>query len=420
MPRSSLTLAWDVMTASDATATSHLQGMRDRRSPMSRLAHVDGHLVDGHARPIPTSSARSSTHVQTPSFLVDDSGHSNLLFGSDGQPMLRGIDTMPVVVQIPQCALTAKGPLPVIVFGHGLFSTAEDELATPLLQQVANEACVVFIGTDWIGLTSTDLPTLAELPPAGSQQRLPGHGPPPAGPRQRPGDDPPVPHHAEGRPRARPQRPGRDRRQRVYYFGISDGGIQGGTFMAWSQDIERGVLNVPGCEWSLLIYRSTDFAPIQPIITAAIPDPVNVQTVIALIQSEWDYTDPATYAPHLLHDPLPGVFTKRILMQESIGDAQVTNVATRVLARTMGIPGLDLIDPIYGVDAQLGPLDSAYTQWNSNPMPLPPAGDLALMQDNGAHDAVYQYVPAQQQILDFMTPSGQVIETCGGPCNFSQ
>jgi hypothetical protein len=107
-------------------------------------------------------------------------------------------------------------------------------------------------------------------------------------------------------------------------------------------------------------------------------------------------------------------------LQESIGDAQVTNVATGVLARTMGIPGLDLIDPIYGVDAQQGPLDSAYTQWNSNPSPLPPAGDIALASDNGAHDAVYQYVPAQQQILGFLTPNGQVVQTCSGPCNFTQ
>jgi hypothetical protein len=415
--RSSLTLAFDVVTASDATATSHLQGMLAQAIPMSDS--LTWTVTSSTDTPDDPNLFRKVVYsVQTPSFLADASGHSTLDYGPDGQPMLRGIDTMPVIVQIPQCALTATGPLPVIVFGHGLFSTAEDELATPLIQQVANQACVVFIGTDWIGLSSADLPVLGEYLPKDLNNvylvtdRL----------QQahvniqvmthlfltKLKDDPALAVNGKAVTDA----------SDVAYFGISDGGIQGATFMALTPDVERGALNVPGCEWSLLIYRSVDFADIKPIVSALVPDPVEIQTVIALLQSEWDYTDPATYAPHLLHDPLPGLFTKRILLQESIGDAQVTNLATRVLARTMGIPGLDLIVPVYGVGAQPAPLDSAYTQWNSNSMPLPPTGDLALPADNGAHDAVYQYPPAQQQLLGFLAPGGQVQQTCSGPCNF--
>ena len=420
-PRASLTLAFDVVTASDATATtSHLQGMLAQALPM--VDSLTWTVTSSADTPSDPNLFRKVVYnVQTPSFLADASGHSTLDYGPDGQPVLRGIDTMPVVVQIPQCALTAKGPLPVIVFGHGLFGNAEDTLATPLLQQVGNQACVIFVGTDWIGLSSADLPVLAQYLPQDLNNvylvtdrlqqahvnfqvmtrlflsRSSGKI-----------DDPAL---------ALNGKPVTDASD-VAYFGISDGGIQGATFMALTPDVDRGALNVPGCEWSLLIYRSVDFADIKPIVDALVPDPVETQTVIALLQSEWDYTDPATYAPHLLRDPLPGIFTKRILLQESIGDAQVTNLSTRVLARTMGIPGLDLIVPVYGVDAQPAPLDSAYTQWNSNKMPLPPTTDTALPADNGAHDAVYQYPPAQQQILGFLAPGGQVLQTCTGPCNF--
>jgi hypothetical protein len=187
--------------------------------------------------------------------------------------------------------------------------------------------------------------------------------------------------------------------------------------MGLTPDVTRGALNVAGSEWSLMLYRSADFAPIQPIIAAAIPDPVNAQLLMGLLQSEWDYADPITFAPHLLHDPLPGTFTKRILVQESIGDAQVPNMATRVLGRTMGLPGLDLITDLYGIEAQPAPLDSAYTQWDAHKMPRPPLTDTALSADNGAHDAVYQYPPAQQQFLGFLA-NGQVLQTCVGPCNF--
>ncbi len=417
VPRGALTLAFDVVTASDATATTHLQAMRDQA--LSMVDSLTWTVASSTDTPDDPSLLRKVIfNVQTPSYLADDSGHSTLQYDAHGQPTLRGIDTMPVIVQIPQCALTATAPLPVVVFGHGLFSTAEDELATPLIQQVANQACIVFIGTDWIGLSSPDLPVLANYLPQDlnnvylvTDRLQQAHVNIQVMTRlfiTALKNDPALALNGQAVTDA----------SDIRYFGISDGGIQGGTFMALTPDVERGALNVPGCEWSLLIYRSTDFAPIKPIIDFSIPDPVSAQLVIAALQSEWDYTDPATFAPHLLRNPLPGSFTKQILVQESIGDAQVTNVATRVLARTMGIPGLDLIDPLYGIVQQPAPLDSAYTQWDAHKMPRPPTTDTALDTDNGAHDAVYQYLPAQQQILAFLQPTGQVLQTCTGPCNF--
>jgi hypothetical protein len=338
-------------------------------------------------------------------------------FGPDGQPAVRGLDDMPIIVKIPQCATKATAPLPLMVFGHGLFGTAEATLATPLLEQVQNQACVVFIGTDWIGLASPDLPMLAQYLPMDlnnvylvTDRLQQAHVNVQVMTRlflTTLKDDPAlaVNGHAvtDG--------------SNVTYFGISNGGIQGTTFMALTPDIARGALNVPGSEWSLMLYRSVDFAPIKPILDAAIPTPVTAQILVGLLQSEWDYTDPITFAPHLLHDPLPGSFTKRILVQESIGDAQVPNIATRTLGRTMGLPGLDLITPLYGIEAQPAPLDSAYTQWDAHKMPRPPLTDTALSSDNGAHDAVYQYGPAQQQLLTFLG-GGPILQTCTGPCNF--
>jgi hypothetical protein len=420
VPRSALTLAWDVYTASDTTATSHLVGMRDTALGLVDTGMVTYSVASRMDTPDDPNLLRQVVFtVQGPSFLADDSGHSFMNFGPDGQPALRGMDPMPVVVKIPQCAATATGPLPLIVFGHGLFGNAEQTLATPLLEQVGNQACVVFIGTDWIGLSSSDLPNLADYLPQDLNNvyivtdRL----------QQAHVNAQVMTHLFLSTLKDDPSlavnghavTDGSD----VSYFGISLGGIQGNTFMALTPDVARGALNVAGCEWSLMIDRSTDFAELEPIIDIALPDPVNQQHLMGLLQSEWDYADPISYAPHLLRDPLPGSFTKQILVQESVGDAQVPNIATRTLARTIGLPGLDLIFPLYGIDAQPAPLDSAYTQWDAHLMPRPPLTDTALSSDNGAHDAVYQYVPAQTQILTFLKPGGQVLQTCTGPCNFS-
>jgi len=202
----------------------------------------------------------------------------------------------------------------------------------------------------------------------------------------------------------------------IYYYGISDGGIQGATFMGLSQDVTRGALNVPGSEWTLLIQRSTDFANLQQILDIEVADPLDQQLLLALLQPEWDYTDPISFAPHLIADPLPDTPAKRILVQEAIHDAQVSNLATRVLARTMGLPGNDLEQPVYGITDMPAPLASAYTQWDVMPTPVPPDANAAAPTDNGAHGEIRKLVTLEAQLAAFLTPTGMVTQTCTGPC----
>jgi hypothetical protein len=197
----------------------------------------------------------------------------------------------------------------------------------------------------------------------------------------------------------------------AYYFGISDGGIQGGTYMALAQDVTRGALNVPGAEWSLLMFRSFDFTSLLSLLDVNLPDKLDQQILVSLFQPEFDFTDPAGFAPHI------DLTTKQLLLQEGIGDAQVTNLATEVLARELGIPGLDLDQQVYGVTAQSAPLSSAYTQYDITPSPLPPTGDTPAGSDNGVHETIRELVPVEQQIKAFLAPNGMVTDVCnGGPC----
>jgi hypothetical protein len=94
----------------------------------------------------------------------------------------------------------------------------------------------------------------------------------------------------------------------------------------------------------------------------------------------------------------------------------VTNVSTRVLARTIGLPGVDLEVPVYGVPEMPGPQPSAYTQWDVMPQPVPPDVNEAAPSDNGAHDEIRKLVDLEAQLKAFFTPTGQVTQTCTGPC----
>jgi hypothetical protein len=415
--RKKLSLAWDVVIASDETATGHLVGMRD-----AALALLDqGKLGYAIKQVTPTIDAHNhaliDATVKVPSYLKDDSGTSMMNFGADGKPAMRAIVDVPIVISIPKCAETATSPVPVVVFGHGLFGNARDTIGGSAVQAAGDQLCSVFVGTDWIGLSSADLKTLpdsltsdlnnlylitdrlqqAQLNALTMTRMFLTK----------------IKDDAALQINGKPVSDGKE----VYYFGVSNGGIQGTTFMGLTPDIVRGVLNVPGSEWSLMIFRSADIGQFGKLLGLLIPDLVDRQVALAFSQSEWDYTDPATFAPHLITSPLPGVPQKRILVQESIGDAQVPNVSTRVLARTMGLSGFDLVEPVPGVPVAKPPLDSAYTQWNSHKTPIPPLDDTALPKDNGAHDSVWASQKALDQIGQFCKPNGAVVSVCNGPCN---
>ncbi len=418
VPRASLSLAWDVTTASDETSTGHLVAMRDKALAMlasGALRYTITTVTETTADPDRLRTVEAT--IQVPSYLADDSGTSMMVFGKGGQPAMRAVVDVPIIIEVPRCAVSATHPLPVVVFGHGLFGTAKDTMATKELVAIANSYCAVFIGTDWIGLAAPDRDTVPGL--LGSDlnnfyvisDRL----------QQAQlnaqvmtrmflttiKDDASV---AVG---GHAVTDGKE----AYYFGVSNGGIQGAAFMALQPDIVRGVLNVPGGPWTVLINRSVDFAKLQVFLNGLLQDPIDQQVAIALTQSEWDYTDPSTFAPHLLSSPLPGSPAKRILVQESIGDAQVANVATRILARTMHLSGLDLSTPVTGIATADAPLDSAYTQWNSHATPLPPLTNTALGSDNGAHDAVWRSAVALSQITTFLRPDGAVTSVCSTTCD---
>src|SRR5204862_6538697 len=60
-----------------------------------------------------------------------------------------------------------------------------------------------------------------------------------------------------------------DGTHRLFYDGNSQGGIIGGSLIAVEPDLDRGVIGVPGMNYSTLLTRSTDFG------TGKAPDPTN-------------------------------------------------------------------------------------------------------------------------------------------------
>lgn len=423
--RKDLQLAWDFTTASDEPLTGRLIRMRDAAwsyaatgaPPPVTVQMVNNKPTDPLLRQIIGT-------FTVPSFLVDDAadGPGTLKLGADGEPVIRGYGQFPLVIHIPKCAATTMGPLPVMIFGHGLFGGALDEMDSGYEREIVNRLCMVQIGTDWIGLADADrgyvqstvlsdwnhvnhiterlqqahinFAALARLITQGLLEKLPEL-------------------QVGGRPVLDSQH--------VYYYGISNGAIQGLVTLALSPDLSRGCLNVGAGFWSRMMWRSADFKDLALVLGINYPDPLNRQVLVALSQPLWDYVDPATYAPHVLQDVLPGNRgPKRLLYQMGMGDAQVPNLMTYSIVRTMGLGLLSPpVEAVFGIGQVVAPAPSAFVQFDIGQMPRP--GDTNVPpSDNKVHEAIRRLEAAKAQLQAFLREDGQVLDTCGGkPCVFT-
>jgi hypothetical protein len=213
----------------------------------------------------------------------------------------------------------------------------------------------------------------------------------------------------------------------VFYDGNSQGGIFGGTIMAISQDITRGVLGVPGMNYSLLLTRSTDFSTYALVLYPSYPNALQRPLLLALIQMLWDRSDPNGYAHHMTTDPLPNTPVHKVLMHEAFGDHQVANVGTEVEARTIGAfihqPAIaagrnsDVV-PYYGIPAiPSDPFDgSGLVVWDSGAAP-PPTTNTSPQTGPDPHSDPRNSPVARQQKSDFLQTGGSIVDVCTGmPC----
>ncbi|MHB1845939.1 MAG: hypothetical protein ACYCWW_14020 [Deltaproteobacteria bacterium] len=439
IPTKDVLLAWDFTTASDELLTSHLLSMRDQAllaigdgsqipytidavddgTPDAGLAQDAGPALDGGADGGAAAGSgiyeRLTGHFQVPLFLTagDESG---TLILDGGVPVMNGSYPVRFAAIVPSQIETAtsSAPLPVLVFGHGLLGDAVAYSYYPALQAAAEAAGIVMVFTNWTGLSAQDqdiaglaVADLNQLPEVTDKLQQAVVNQIALGRfawKELGRDGHLQPNGADVLSTSAP-----------YYYGISLGGIMGDTFMAYDPDITQGVLNVPGGCWSLLLQRSTNWAPLAGLFQASYPDGVDQALLTAYLQALFDYSDPITTAPYVLKAPLAGVPPKQLLMQEGRYDMQVSNLATEMTARTLGISLITPSDDLpVGIPTAAAPLPSGLTIYDLEPSREPNVTNALNTQDNGVHDGVSATAAAARQVDAFLKPGGVVTEQCSG------
>lgn len=420
VPRDDLVVAWDFTTATDESVRSSMLTARDAAMPaMGDLgANLSYEITKDEPYGDGTQIARRVLGTfQTPLVLTDNASDDSVMArDASGNATVVGMYDSPFVAMIPECVAT-QAPVPIIIFGHGFLGDIK-EAQGRYMRQIAQDLCMVVLGTEWRGMSARDLAsaglTFNDMSKASAfgERIVQGvlsyialtqlaHG---SMATDLLTDD-------EGNSLVDPTK--------IYYYGISQGHVLGATLLAYDPLLTRGVLAVGGGNWSLLFERSTQWPTYRTIIQGAYPGPLNIVVIEALLQFTYDYTENIHTVAGILDDPLPGTPEKQLLLHMAVGDSQVTNLSTEIQAREMGIPvlGPALFTP-WGLQEQTGPLDSALVIYDQKLEPLPPLDNAVHEIDNDTHGEL-RYEPAVIRQIETFWTTGQVVHTCSGVCDCS-
>lgn len=424
VPRETLVEAWDFHTASGETAYRDLLHMRD--DAMMRIGERGlGCTITTVEEPAddPNLWRRIEGTFTAPLYMDDPEPGGRLVRDAGGLPTATGTVEVPFLAIIPksvqQRVMEGRDPARLMTYGHGLFGS-RGELGGRFGREFTNRTEIVGVATDWWGMSEADVPTAGEI--LGEMSRFPEltdrmH----QGlinflvlTRSMAGVCSELPEFTVATmPTATSVIDPNER----YYLGISQGGIFGGTIAGISTDITRLVLQVGGISYPIMLKRSIDFGPYAALLNSWYRDTIDQDILMVLAASQWDLVEPSTYLPRSIASPLPGTPPKNILYPIARHDSQVSNVASEIAARSMGIPMLvpSVYEP-WGIETSTGPEPSAMVVYDVGVEALP-VGTVSPGPDNGAHGEI-RFLPAlQTQMDEFMRPDGVVRHTCDQACD---
>lgn len=419
IPRDDLVVAWDFVVASDDWITAPMLSAReavlaaagDRAANVTYTVDTDDPEDDDER-----IMRRVVGRFQAPMILTDKSDFAELAVDASGDVTVTGEVDSRYVAVVPACA-AAQRPVPMIIFGHGFFGDIA-EAQSDYLRRVADEMCMVVIGTEWFGMARKDIAGAALALNEGS--RLIGFGE-----RMIQGitNFMVLVQLARGAFATELLVEGTESLvdpDAIYFYGISQGHVLGTTLMAYDPVLERAALAVGGTNWSLLFERSTNWPNFHLIINGAYTGALNTVIIESLMQLGLDRIENQHIAHRILGDDrLPGTPPKQLLLNMAVGDTQVTNLSSEMQARALGIPVLSpTVKSAWGVPERDGPLPSALAIYDEKPMPMPPDSNARSLADNGTHGTVRLQAAPNRQILEFFT-TGQITNHCAGACDCS-
>ena len=356
--RSELYLAWDFTVASNENNYKRALHMRDEAFKTLGDTTMADQIVQGDApgfnvtsQPIqdlsPSVARRVVGTFTVPCFLKPtcaSGGTMNL--DENGLPERNGNYEANFQCIIPPVGLTGPNPpkLRPLVYGHGLLGDAIEVVFSPVSRGLAQDHQSIVCATNEIGMafddaifivpqTLTDMNGFSKIADRLQQgllnelflSRLMFH----------PGGLGTDPAFQDGNGVT----PGDSvvRTDHVHYVGASQGGIMGGPLTALSPDFIQSGLVVGAMNYSTLLTRSSNWGRFGAILNSNYKEELSRPLILNIVQMLWDRGEPNGYAHVTTDNPPPNTPEHNVLLIPALGDHQVSNFASDVMARTMGM-----------------------------------------------------------------------------------
>lgn len=206
-----------------------------------------------------------------------------------------------------------------------------------------------------------------------------------------------------------------DEKPTSIFYGISQGGILGGGYLALSSDtnlIDRGILGSPGTPFAAVLTRSLDFYGYDILILFNFYNNRHVRLLLSLLQMGWDSVEVSgLLAPRSAYQSLPPT-----LLQTGLGDVEVPTNACEGMARSMNavtlpnnprsIYGVPVADEIEIEQPNVVLTEVMYEREYAG-LPL----DDTHPERNRVHFSVRWDSKMIDQIINFVN-TGQIINPC--------
>lgn len=418
--RTDLQLAWGFTTGSDEWAERDLLAVRSLTSAWL-TANTPAVVIDSITEsPVdqPNVFRIVKGHVTGPLFLEKPDPFAKLTRDASGAVTQNGTVDFPFTAVIPAAVRDSVAPSGIYLYGHGFFGNLSEVEAgsTVALAQAAGRTVM---GTEWWGMHISDVASVGDALASHPSQAMnfvdrvhqamanfmvlaAAVEPMKALPAfQRAGGEALVAGDADA------------------FMGISQGHILGGTFSAVSPTVKRAVLQVGGAGLTGLMMRSTPFSGYFALLDLSMSDPLEQQKYLATLQRPLDRIDPATWASHLLAEPLPGNPVKQVLMQAGLMDNAVPNLGTYFHARAVGLAVLSPSPKVpWGLDEVSGTPSSALALYDfklGNDDEFYRAADFSPTE-TPVHDSVRRLGAVKRQVAGFLN-EGVIRNECDGVCD---
>jgi hypothetical protein len=420
VPRAELQLAWDFTTESEENVTRDMLDVRGLAMEALQVTPPAVTVTEVRDDVDANVARRIRGTLRVPLFMEGPQPGALLARDSAGRVRRNGDVEVPFTLQVPRSVWDQReAPARFIQYGHGFFGSqaeADGSFVRPFIQATKS----VVMTVDWWGMSNADAPGVLQAMATNPSQTMRFTD----RVHQGMANQLAVTYAARTTLAALAELRDADGLvydpDQTYFYGISQGHILGGTYVALSPHVERAVLSVGGADFSLMMFRARPFSLFLNSIIQTVPDTLDQQKFAALTQTGFDRVDPITYAPHVLTSPYPGApASRRVLAQYGLGDAQVPNVATELHARALGLTQqLPATWRVPQLPAQEGAIaGSALVQFDFGlPQPLPGTVADLPAQDNAVHEGVRRDDEGRAQVDLFLRPDGQVEATCSGVC----